>query len=122
VTRYFLRSKIHRAVVTARDQHYEGSISLGPKLCRAAGLLEMERVDIYDVTNGSRFTTYVIFGEEGEVKINGAAALLVKKGDLIIVAAYAGLGPREIASHRAVIVHVDPRNLPIRAERHRGFK
>ena len=108
--RTFLRAKIHRATVTAADPNYEGSISIDRDLCRAAGLAEFEQVDIYDITNGARFTTYVIFGEPGQIQINGAAALLARPGDLIIVVAYAALAPEEVAQHRATIVQVDAKN------------
>jgi aspartate 1-decarboxylase len=108
--RTFLRAKIHRATVTAADPNYEGSISIDRDLCRAAGLAEFEQVDIYDITNGARFTTYVIFGEPGQIQINGAAALLARPGDLVIVVAYAALGPEEVAQHRATIVQVDAKN------------
>lgn len=108
--RSFLRSKIHRATVTTADRDYEGSISIDRALCRAAGLLEFEEVDVYDITNGERFTTYVIFGETGQIQVNGAAANLVKVGDLVIIAAYAELSPDEMLQHRATIVHVDEKN------------
>ena len=108
--RTFLRAKIHRATVTAADRDYEGSISLDRALCRAAGLAEFEQVDIYDITNGTRFTTYVIFGAPGQIQINGAAALLARPGDLVIVVAYTALAPEEIAQHRATIVQVDEKN------------
>lgn len=108
--RNFLRAKLHRATVTATERDYEGSISIDRALCRAAGLLEFEQVDIYDITNGARFTTYVIYGEPGQIQVNGAAALLVSCGDLIIVAAYASLAPTEIAAHRATVVLVDSAN------------
>ena len=110
--RTFLRSKIHRATVTSADLDYEGSISIDPALCREAGLLEFEQVDIYDITNGSRFTTYVIYGEPGQIQINGAAAHLAKPGDLVIIAAYAHLSVEEIAAHRAIVVQVDGANRP----------
>jgi aspartate 1-decarboxylase len=106
----FLRSKIHRATVTSADPHYEGSISIDRVLCRAAGLLEFEQVDVYDITNSARFTTYVIYGEPGQVQINGAAARLVKNGDHVIIAAYAILDPLEILSHQATVVQVDDTN------------
>ena len=108
--RTFLRAKIHRATVTAADRNYEGSISIDRALCRAAGLWEFEQVDIYDITNSVRFTTYAIYGEPGQIQINGAAALLAKPGDLIIVAAYAALAPDEVARHSATIVQVDEKN------------
>ena len=106
----FLRSKIHRATVTSADRDYEGSISICRELCRAAELLEFEQVDVYDITNGARFTTYVIYGEPGQIQVNGAAANLVTPGDAVIVAAYAVLEPAEIAVHRAIVVQVDAQN------------
>jgi aspartate 1-decarboxylase len=108
--RTFLRAKIHRATVTSADIDYEGSISIDRELCIAAGMLEFEQVDIYDITNGSRFTTYVIYGEPGQIQINGAAAHLARPGDLVIIAAYIQLQPDEIASHKASIVLVDEKN------------
>ena len=108
--RTFLKTKLHRATVTSADLNYEGSISLGRELCRAAGLLEFEQVDIYDITNGARFTTYVIYGEPGQVQINGAAARLVQTGDRIIVAGYVHLGPDEISSHVPRVVLLGDKN------------
>jgi aspartate 1-decarboxylase len=108
--RTFLRAKIHRATVTAADRDYEGSISIDRALCRAAGLAEFEQVDVYDITNGTRFTTNVILGEPGQIQINGAAALLARPGDLVIVVVYAALAPEEVGQHRATIVQVDGQN------------
>lgn len=108
--RTFLRAKLHRAVVTAADPDYEGSISIDRALCREAGLLEFEQVDIYDINNGVRFTTYVIYGEPGQIQINGAAARLVNVGDRVIIANYATLAPAEIAGHSARVVQLDERN------------
>jgi aspartate 1-decarboxylase len=110
MNRTFLRAKLHRVTVTTADLHYEGSISIDRALCRAAGLAEFEQVDVYDITNGSRFTTYVIYGEDGQIQINGAAANLVEVGDRVIIANYAELAPGEVAAHRVNIVHVDDRN------------
>ena len=110
--RTFLRSKIHRATVTSADLDYEGSISIDPALCREAGLMEFEQVDVYDITNGNRFTTYVIYGGAGQIQINGAAAHLAKPGDLVIIAAYAHLSADEIPGHRAIVVQVDGANQP----------
>ena len=108
--RTFLRAKIHRATVTAADPNYEGSISIDRALCRAAGLWEFEQVDVYDITNGVRFTTYAIYGEPGQIQINGAAARLARPGDFVIVAVYAALAPEEVAQHRATIVQIDQKN------------
>lgn len=108
--RTFLRAKLHQAVITAADRDYEGSISIGRELCRVAGLLEFEQVDVYDITNAARFTTYVIYGEPGAVQVNGAAAALVNVGDQIIVAAYGTLTEAEIATHRATVVLLGEKN------------
>ena len=108
--RTFLRAKLHRAVVTAADPDYEGSVSIDRALCREAGLLEFEQVDIYDINNGVRFTTYVIYGDPGQIQINGAAARLVNVGDRVIIANYATLVPEEIKGHSARVVQLDERN------------
>ncbi len=110
--RHFLLGKIHRAVVTRADLDYVGSITIDVALIEAAGFLENEKVDIYDVTNGARLSTYVIPGRRGsgEVGINGAAAHLVKLGDLVILANYGWLTAEEAARSRPRIVHVDERN------------
>ena len=117
--RHFLLGKIHRAVVTRADVDYVGSITLDPLLMEAAGFLENEKVDIYNVTNGSRLATYVIPGlpGSGEVGVNGAAAHLVHAGDLIIIAAYGWLSEAEAAGHRPKVVFVDERNRVTALER-----
>jgi aspartate 1-decarboxylase len=109
-----LKCKLHRAVVTGADINYEGSIAIGPELIEAAGLLPWERVDIYNVTNGNRFSTYVIPGQErGEILVNGAAARLVQKGDEVIIAAFAEFEQDEVERHRPVVVLVDSENRPL---------
>lgn len=100
----FLKTKLHRATLTAADPDYEGSISIDRVLCREAGLSEFEQVDVYDITNGARFTTYVIYGEAGQIQVNGAAARLVRPGDLVIVAAYVRLQPREVHFHQVRVL------------------
>jgi len=114
----FLRAKLHRATITAADPDYEGSISLDRALCAAAGLWEFEQVDVYDITNGARFTTYVIYGAGGQVQVNGAAARLVQIGDRIIVAAYAQLAPEEIPAHSARVVLLGSANRITAAHTH----
>jgi aspartate 1-decarboxylase len=96
--RAFLRSKIHRATVTHVDVDYEGSLSLDEDLMTAAGLWPYERVDVWNVSNGERFSTYIIRGEKGsrQVKVFGAAGRKAKVGDTIIVAAYAYLEDGEV--------------------------
>ena len=106
----FLKSKLHRATLTAADPDYEGSISIDRALCREANLSEFEQVDVYDITNGARFTTYVIYGEPGQIQVNGAAAQLVNVGDLVIVAVYVRLQPREVRFHKVRIVLLAPGN------------
>ncbi|MBI4605658.1 MAG: aspartate 1-decarboxylase [Planctomycetes bacterium] len=110
--RTLLKSKIHRAVVTGADLHYEGSVTLDPLLLEAADILEHEQVQIYDVTNGARITTYAIAGApgEGEVQINGAAAHLVRAGDTVIIASYAQYTEAEAARHEPRRIRVDARN------------
>lgn len=108
--RTFLKAKIHRATLTAADPDYEGSITIDRAVCREAGLLEYEQVDVLDINNGARFTTYVIFGTKGEFQVNGAAARLVNVGDLVIVLAYCRLAEPEIAAHRARLVLMGPGN------------
>ena len=110
--RHFMLGKIHRATVTRADIDYVGSITIDEDLIDAAGFLENEKVDIYDVTNGARISTYVIPGKRGsgEVGINGAAAHLVNKGDLVIIAAYGWMNEQEYAAHEPKVVHVDAKN------------
>jgi aspartate 1-decarboxylase len=107
-----LKGKIHRATVTDADLNYEGSISIDPVLIEAAGLREFERVEIYNCNNGERFATYVITGKEGEICLNGAAARLVHRGDLVIIAAYAHFDEREAESFKPKLVFVDEKNRP----------
>jgi aspartate 1-decarboxylase len=110
--RQFLFAKIHRATVTGADVNYIGSITLDPNLMQAAGLLEWERVQVVDVTNGARLETYVIPGTpgQGEVQLNGAAAHLIHKGHTVIIMAYAYLTGDEIAEHQPTVVFVDEAN------------
>ncbi len=108
--RTLLKSKIHRATVTGADLNYEGSIGIDPKLCEESDLKEFEKVDVYNISNGARFTTYVIFGEEGEVSLNGAAARLVQKGDLVIIASYADYKEDEVPKHKPLILLMDENN------------
>jgi len=110
--RTLLKSKIHRATVTDADLHYQGSVKVDPLLMAAADLLAHERVEIYNVTNGERFATYVIAGTpgRGEVVINGAAAHKARRGDLVILASYAAYDEVEARRHEPRVVFVDERN------------
>lgn len=110
--RTMLKSKIHRATVTECDLHYVGSITIDPELLEAADIMEFEQVAVLDVDNGARFETYTIAGERGggEIKVNGAAARLVHRGDTIIVISYAAYEPDELDNYNPRVVHVDARN------------
>jgi len=110
--RTFLRSKIHRATVTAADLDYPGSVTLCADLMEAADLDHLEQVDVYNITRGSRLTTYAIRGRggSGEVQINGAAAHLVHPGDLVIITAFAQIDRSELATFRGRVVLVDKDN------------
>ncbi|MDX8150553.1 aspartate 1-decarboxylase [Patulibacter brassicae] len=107
--RTMLKSKIHRATVTDSDLHYVGSITIDPDLLEAADILVHEQVAVVNVDNGERFETYTIVGERGsgEVKVNGAAARLVHRGDTIIVISYAQYDRAELAEYEPVVVHVE---------------
>lgn len=101
-----LKSKIHRATVTQADLNYIGSITIDEALMEASNIIENERVDIYNITNGERLSTYAIKGKRGTgvIGINGAAAHLAKVGDLIIIASYCSMDFEEAKKHKPVIV------------------
>ncbi|WP_345039774.1 aspartate 1-decarboxylase [Georgenia daeguensis] len=105
-------SKIHRATITAADLHYVGSITVDADLLDAADLLPGQQVDVVDVTNGARLTTYVIPGERGSgvLCINGAAAHLVHAGDLVILIAYGQLDDADARTYTPNVVFVDAQN------------
>ncbi len=110
--RTLLRSKIHRARVTQADLNYEGSITIDMNLMEAANMVPFEKVDVLNVTNGSRISTYVIPGIRGSGKIciNGAAARLVKVDDVVIIVCYGEFTEAEIENHEAQIVLVNDDN------------
>jgi aspartate 1-decarboxylase len=110
--RTLLKAKIHRATVTEADLHYVGSMTLDPDLMDAADLIVHERIEIYNITNGERFATYVIEGQRGsgEIVINGAAAHKARRGDLIIIASYADFENDEALRHKPTVVFVDGAN------------
>lgn len=116
--RVMFRSKIHRATVTQADLDYEGSVTLDETLMEAADILEFEAVHLWNVTRGSRVTTYAIRGERGSgtVCVNGAAAHLNKPGDVIIIATFGDMSEEEARSHRPKIVRVDSRNRVVGTE------
>lgn len=110
--RIMLKSKIHRATVTEADINYSGSITVDSELLAAADILEHEKVQVVNVTNGSRLETYTIAGEPGSGKIilNGAAARLMHQGDIVIILSYASVSDDEARSFQSKIVMVDGDN------------
>ena len=110
--RQFLKSKIHRAVVTQADLHYEGSLTIDQNLMDAAGIANYEKIDVYNISNGNRFSTYAIPGDRGSgvIGLNGAAARLGSVGDLIIIVCYTYLAEEQINTHKPVIVLADSKN------------
>lgn len=107
-----LKAKIHRATVTHAELHYEGSCAIDEDLLRAAGIREFEQIDIYNITNGERLTTYAIRAEAGSgvVSMNGAAAHKARPGDLVIICAYGTLDEAEAARHAPRLVYLDRDN------------
>lgn len=110
--RIMLKSKIHRATVTGLELDYEGSVAIDPILLEAADILPGEQVQVLNLNNGERFITYAILGKRGtgQMMLNGPAARLAYKGDIIIVAAYALLADDEAKTHKARVVKVDAKN------------
>lgn len=107
-----MKAKLHRATVTMADLHYEGSISIDTDLLDRAGILINEQVDVLNITNGVRFTTYAIAAPAGSraFQVNGAAARLVQPGDRIIVVAFAQMTPDEAKAHSPKVVLLDEHN------------
>lgn len=107
------KSKIHRARVTSTDLGYEGSITIDPALLEAAEILPYEQVDVLNIHNGARFTTYAIEGKtrgNGQMTINGAAARLAQPGDLVIVCTFARMPRTQAKDHQPIVVVVDEKN------------
>ena len=115
--RIMLKSKIHRARVTRVDLDYEGSITIDKKLMKEADFFPYEQVQVLNTNNGARFSTYAIEGESGEICINGAAARLAVKGDIIIVLSYCQVDEDEARHFRPKMVYVDARNAIIETKR-----
>jgi len=107
-----LKCKIHRATVTDANLNYEGSITIDRDLMDASGLVLHEKVQVLDINNGARFETYVIEGGRGSgtICLNGAAARLVHRGDLVIIVAYATMTPEEARTWEPTVVRVDSAN------------
>ena len=115
--RIMLKSKIHRARVTRVDLDYEGSITIDKKLMGEADLLPYEQVQVLNINNGARFTTYAVEGESGEICINGAAARLAVKGDIIIILSYCHIEDDEAHHFRPKMVYVDAKNTIIETKK-----
>jgi aspartate 1-decarboxylase len=115
MTRRLFKSKIHRAVVTNADLDYEGSVTIDADLLELADIAPFEEVHVWNVTRGTRLTTYAMKGKAGSglVCINGAAAHLVHVGDLVIIATFADMPEAQLRSHEPKIVRVDRSNRPV---------
>lgn len=105
-----LKSKLHQATVTGADLNYEGSISIDTELVKAAGMFLHEKVDIFNVNNGARFSTYIIAGGKGEICLNGAAARLVAPGDKVIIVTYTWIEDAEAPTWKPNVVILDGDN------------
>ncbi|HJS47664.1 MAG TPA: aspartate 1-decarboxylase [Gemmatimonadales bacterium] len=114
--RRLMKSKVHRATITSADLHYEGSLTLDEDLMDAADLVPHEEIQVVNVNNGHRFSTYVIPGARGSgtLQLNGAAARLGLPGDLVILITYADYDESESRRHVPRVVHVDARNRQVR--------
>ena len=115
-----LYSKIHRASVSGANLNYVGSITIDSALMQAAGLIEGQKVDIVNINNGERFSTYVITGKSGDMCLNGAAARKVQVGDKIIVMAYAQFSQEELKNYEPKVVLVDEKNAIVAIKKELG--
>lgn len=117
--REMFKSKIHRATVTDANLHYEGSITIDKDLMDLANIKTYEKVDIYNITNGARFSTYTIDGKRGsgEICLNGAAARMVQPGDMVIIVSYGIYDEEELENHNPIVIQVDEKNRPINKDR-----
>ena len=111
---HMLQAKLHRVRVTRADLHYEGSCGIDELLLETSGIREFQHLEIYDIENGERFTTYAIKSprDSGEICLNGAAARRVMVGDHLIIAAYSHYDATELATHHPVVILVDEQNHP----------
>ncbi len=110
--RIMLKSKLHRVHVTHSEPDYEGSVAVDSRLLDAADIREYERIDVYNLKNGERFSTYAIRAEAGSgiVSVNGAASHKADPGDVVILCAYAEFEEKELAAHKPRLVYVDEHN------------
>ena len=115
--RIMLKSKIHRACVTNVNMDYEGSITIDKKLMEEADILPNEQVQVLNINNGARFTTYAIEGESGEICLNGAAARLGAKGDSVTILSYCHVEDAEARNFAPKLVYVDAKNAITKTKR-----
>jgi len=110
--RTMLKSKIHRVTCTHCEVHYEGSCAIDQNLLDASDIKEYQQIDIYNINNGQRFTTYAIAAQRGSgmISVNGAAARLAAPGDLLIIASYAAYNEIELSHYQPELVYVDEKN------------
>lgn len=110
--RTMLKSKIHRVTCTHCEVHYEGSCAIDQNLLDASDIKEYQQIDIYNINNGQRFTTYAISAQRGSgiISVNGAAARLAAPGDLLIIASYAAYNEIELSNYQPELVYVDEKN------------
>ena len=110
--RRLLKSKLHRVTVTHSELEYEGSVAIDGRLLDAADILEYEKLEVYNITNGERFSTYAIRAEEasGIISVNGAAAHRANPGDVVIICTYADIDERELTNFKPLLVYVDNDN------------
>jgi aspartate 1-decarboxylase len=110
--RSMLQAKLHRVTVTEADLHYEGSCGIDSDLLEASGLRPNQEIDLYNVTNGERFSTYIIMASSGsgQISLNGAAARKAMVGDLLIIVSYSLFTDEEVSRHQPRIVFVDANN------------
>ena len=114
--RTFLKAKLHRVTTTASELDYEGSCEIDGVLLDAAGIDDFEQIQIYNIANGNRFTTYAIRGKEntGVISVNGAAAHKAAAGDLLIIASYASYDEQEVRNYSPNLCYVNENNVLIR--------
>ncbi|MCG6201035.1 aspartate 1-decarboxylase [Psychromonas antarctica] len=114
-----LTSKLHQARVTHAELNYEGSCSIDQNFLEQAGILEYEKIEIYNINNGVRFSTYAIVGERGSkiISVNGAAARMAAVGDSVIICTYASLNASEIENHKPRLVYLDAQNNIVRTSK-----
>ncbi len=116
--RTFLKAKLHRVTTTASEVDYEGSCEIDGVLLDTAGIGTFEQIQIYNINNGNRFTTYTIRGKDnsGVISVNGAAAHKADVGDLLIIAAYADYDEKELESYSPMLCYVDENNTIVRTD------